>query len=115
MTSKCLVLVSSHLGRCLLRCWSHHHDASVVDVKDVVLVHDVPAKDFGGILCEPPAQRPTPHKDLQHVRWALHKTFGLDAIRIRLRPEHSKACRTCDCKGSTNCQNWGRLHHEEPV
>merc|ERR1719174_3571845 len=109
------ILVCSHLSCLLLRPWSHHHDACVVDVKDVVFVHNPPAENLGSILSKPPAQRPTPHKDLQHVRWTLDKTFGLDAIRVRLRPEHSKACRTCDCKCSTNCQNWGRLHHEEPV
>merc|ERR1719231_2155106 len=115
MTSKSLIFVGAHFCCSLLRFWCHDHDASVVDVKDVVLVHNPPAEDLGSILSEPPAERPTPDEDLQHVRWALNETLSLDAVWVRFWPEHGKACGASDCESTTDGQDWCWLHHEEPV
>merc|ERR1711907_437237 len=110
--------VLEHLAHLILkllcRCRQLHHPV-VVDVEDVVLVHDPPAQDLCGILGNPPTQRPTPDKDLQRVGRALLETFSLDAIRVGLRPEHGKACGAGHSNDSTSQQGWCRLYHEEPV
>merc|ERR1712110_1400622 len=80
----------AHLHLQRLRLFSQHHLTRVIDVEDVVLVHDPPAEHFCSIFDEPPSQRPAPHKGLQHVGWAPDKTFGLDAVWVRFRPEHGE-------------------------
>jgi len=88
--SRPLSLLSSspYLILYLPRLVSQPKHTTVIDVKDVEFVHEPPAEHLGSILDEPPAQRPAPHKDLQHVGLALDETFGLDAVRVRFGPEH---------------------------
>merc|ERR1711904_733905 len=110
--------VLQHLTHVILELFcrlGQHHHAIVVDVEDVVLVHNPPAEDLCGVFSNPETQRPAPHEHLQQVRRALLETFGLDAVWVRFGPEHGEACGAGHCNNATSQQDWCRLYHEEPV
>merc|ERR1719181_1374034 len=71
-----------------------HHHTSIVNVEDVVLVHDPPAKHLGSILGKPPGQRPDPHKSLQRLGCANNEALSLDTIWRRTGPECGTTRRT---------------------